>query len=563
MKQNLKIKINFSDKDISDIKQFISDSKDELTGLKVRIEATHSGKVNKNKFFYTPLGMRDGVKSLVEPYQKPILTEHNPDSPAIGRIVDSEYVMYRQYDNDQLAQTINNAAAKDLVATVNSFVNSDTYKSEGYKGLGHIDVIADIVDKDAMEKIIDKRYLTVSVSGGVDSAICNICGADKISDSSSCEHWRGETYDGIEMFLIGGNMRFNELSYVNQPADDFTGTEIIQDSCDEFMNGTIEIIDYIVQSGEQHSMKKTLKEVIENASQYLSDAFKDLGLDEHSLQDTEYSALRKTSFLFANDRAVPINDKAHILAAFHIMDQVEDSEEKSQALTVLNRKFEKEFGKDVSIEDAIALVKTPDPAEGDEGGTDADKELTASIVKIINDSIPLISDAVVLKLKDNLQVSDSYSSERIEALESEIEALESEFNTINDKYRSLVVEQILIAEKKVEDSEYRERLTKRSLVSLSDKLEDLGISVVPNKEDNQEGIADADLDAAAAAAAAAEQEKGNIEDSEENSDEPKPLTVNEIRDEYKKIFKEKGISAANRYIKDLEDSDKLPKNFTF
>lgn len=566
MKRNFRIKLEFTDQNIADIQAAISDSK--VKAIKVRIEASHSGFVNANHFFYTPMGMKNGVVTFTEPYGKPICVDHNTSADPIGRITDAKYIDYKQYDKLPFVKAIKTRDASTIIPEIKSFIKSQDYLSPQYKGLGHAEIFADIIDKDAMQKILDKRYLTVSVAGGVDAAYCSICAADKLKDS--CDHMRGEVYDGEKAFLVGANMSFKETSYVNVPADPNTDTKIIQDSEYEFMDGTIEVIDYTVQTGEQQNMKKKLSKLISDSKLILTETLEALGLSQFKLQDAEYDALRKTSFLFAAERALPINDKAHILAAFKMLEEVEDCDEKTEAYAVLNRKYEKEFGKDVSVEDALkTLVTTTDSTTAGKTVEGIDvQEQAAALAEAI---APLISDAIMLKLKESVKVSDSYTADRVEALETEVEILIAENAQITDKYKNIVIGQILTSEGKTEDKEYAEKLSKRSLQSLSDKLEDLTAPAVKKEEadtTDTTGIKDANLnstdagnisDEEAEAARLAKEEADRLAAEENN----KPLTSSEIKDAYTKIFKTEGLAAANRYFKDLKASGKVPTNFVF
>ncbi|RLA65994.1 MAG: hypothetical protein DRQ78_04805, partial [Epsilonproteobacteria bacterium] len=62
--------------------------------LTAKIEATHSGIVNKNKWFYTPTGMKDGTHTFTEPFNKPVLKNHDSEGDSLGRVVASEYISY-------------------------------------------------------------------------------------------------------------------------------------------------------------------------------------------------------------------------------------------------------------------------------------------------------------------------------------------------------------------------------------------------------------------------------------------------------------------------------------
>ena len=75
-----------------------------------------------------------------------------------------------------------------------------------------------ITDPDAAQKVLDGRYSTVSIGAETNSATCSICGQD-IVQSGFCGHWRGNTYDGEVCRWILGDLWFQEVSFVNVPAD--------------------------------------------------------------------------------------------------------------------------------------------------------------------------------------------------------------------------------------------------------------------------------------------------------------------------------------------------------
>lgn len=159
--------------------------------LMPRIEAIHAG-MTKNKVMYTAQGLsgsiddHSGVHSWSYPYPKPVLKNHDTDVEPLGRITNAQFV------------------------------------ADSVSGKSGIIVIPTITDQDAIEKIMDGRYLTVSIGAETDSAVCSICGTDVVSQGS-CGHYRGEKYevDGElrECYWIAGNIWFHELSFVNIPAD--------------------------------------------------------------------------------------------------------------------------------------------------------------------------------------------------------------------------------------------------------------------------------------------------------------------------------------------------------
>lgn len=183
-------------KESAEISEKITEKKESTGGkglekvkaLHIKIEAIHAGKTKNNTFYPSdklkgdPL-LSSGVHSWVYPYNKPMLTHHNQhDGEPIGRVIEAQY---------------------------------DGYSKSGREG---ILVTAEIVDKEAMEKVLDGRYHTVSIGAETDGALCSICGKDIIKDGF-CGHWPGETYDGEKAFMLVGNVWFQELSFVNVPAD--------------------------------------------------------------------------------------------------------------------------------------------------------------------------------------------------------------------------------------------------------------------------------------------------------------------------------------------------------
>ena len=152
-----------------------------------RIEAIHAGKTKNNSFFQ-PMKLKgdpelkSGVFSWTHPYSKPMLTHHNQiDGEPIGRVIEAEY-------------TQNTLAGREGIL-----------------------VKAKISDPEAIEKVLDGRYSTVSIGGETDSAKCSVCGQELTEDW--CGHEKGEFYEGQECYWIMGDIWFKELSFVNVPAD--------------------------------------------------------------------------------------------------------------------------------------------------------------------------------------------------------------------------------------------------------------------------------------------------------------------------------------------------------
>lgn len=151
--------------------------------LIVEIAAIHEG-LTANYNMYSAKELEASLETWVNPYPRPVITNHDIENEALGRI------MAAKIEND--------------------------------KGLTTIMLQAAIADKQAIEKYRDKRYLTGSVGGKAESAICNICETDWAKSTGfelPCEHKRGTIYKGKVAHLEMKGINWKEYSMVNTPAD--------------------------------------------------------------------------------------------------------------------------------------------------------------------------------------------------------------------------------------------------------------------------------------------------------------------------------------------------------
>jgi hypothetical protein len=152
-------------------------SKESKPKLKVVIDATHSGSLINHRI-YTSKQMRKAVPSWTSPKPKPILTHHRSSDSMfgataedpIGRITDAKYIEFPNANTDE-----------DFVVD-----------RKGGKGSGAIIVDATISDPEAIDKILDGRYMTVSSAQDTEDASCSICGAS--IREGGCEHVPGRAY---------------------------------------------------------------------------------------------------------------------------------------------------------------------------------------------------------------------------------------------------------------------------------------------------------------------------------------------------------------------------------
>lgn len=165
------------------------------------LHAMTADKVTANKTYYPSSELMGdemvgtGVYSWLYPYARPVILDHNEaggmlgggGSPALGRI-----------------------KAAGIV-----------------EGAGYLSLVAEITDPTAIEKILDERYLTVSIGVSAESCKCSICGIDQREDW--CDHVKGKLYpvkqkngsqSQEQCYYIIGGIRAREISFVNVPSDD-------------------------------------------------------------------------------------------------------------------------------------------------------------------------------------------------------------------------------------------------------------------------------------------------------------------------------------------------------
>ncbi|MCX7610406.1 MAG: hypothetical protein N2043_02310 [Ignavibacterium sp.] len=155
----------------------------------IEIEAIHSGLTLNNVLYSSEeLNKEETLRSWTEPYPKPVIKNHDLRNDPLGRVISSTYGQSR--------------------------------RSIGKEG---IILKALISDKDAIEKVLDRRYETVSVGGTAKHAFCSVCGKDVVKEGF-CGHRPGNVYktkDGIETkaYYSLKEITFDEISFVNAPAD--------------------------------------------------------------------------------------------------------------------------------------------------------------------------------------------------------------------------------------------------------------------------------------------------------------------------------------------------------
>lgn len=219
--------------EVKDYYNNLSSADGAVQPLRIHIAATHAGKVTRNNGFYLPAKMAAGVASFTAQYPKPIQVHHQDKQDPIGRVVEAKYIDlsrgFRSQVNDsysdkqyRLLQDFvdGRLSHKDACAFATKFIIADATLSADpdFEGLGYIELVADITSATAIQKILDRRYLTGSTGASTNKAVCSVCKQDW-AEEGKCDHKPGRLYDGAKCVLIAGDLTYDEWSFVNKPAD--------------------------------------------------------------------------------------------------------------------------------------------------------------------------------------------------------------------------------------------------------------------------------------------------------------------------------------------------------
>lgn len=223
------VKTDRKDRFMKDSALYTVGGQHPLPALIVTVAATHAGLMTRNKAFYKPDVMRAHLETFVKPYPKPVQVHHSDHVDPVGRVRATRYVDISNTYVNQLKDFTKRFGSKTFldaaVATEKGFdqvkwVLKNLQSTNGYKGLGYGELDLHITDSDTAKKILDERYLTVSVGFSTTEAYCSECKQDWAGSEGPCEHTPGQKMeDGTPMVLIPSNFLYEEVSWVNNPAD--------------------------------------------------------------------------------------------------------------------------------------------------------------------------------------------------------------------------------------------------------------------------------------------------------------------------------------------------------
>jgi hypothetical protein len=292
-------------------------------GLRVTLEASHAGLINKNNRLYIPVRMKDGIPTWTTERQKPakILKHHDFHSDPVGIIRDADFVDTTPGSlkkNADIAILFDSEAElEDQVEAINRLVASKKVTGDDWKGLGYTKLVADIYDPETIEQVLDGRLDSVSTSfRPKKKALCTVCKTNVMD--SWCGHRPGKSYlppseeeeedakkkvEKILCMFVPDSHDNKECSFVTFDADPFTAVEVNGDAEDKDAYQ-----DLMSDNAERDA-----------SSQEFEVFFQDAEEEEAEEEDAKLtSKTRKalpTSVFCGPNRTYPVHDKAHAINA--------------------------------------------------------------------------------------------------------------------------------------------------------------------------------------------------------------------------------------------------------
>lgn len=384
-----------------------------------------------------------------------------------------------------------------------------------------------ITDPVAIQKVLDKRYLTGSVGGRAGKAICSISGQDLASESEGGrpnlpKYRRGQVYKGKLAFIDMQDISFKEYSFVNQPADGKSSIrsinsgdkQALENSSDGWVAKSSAFVlhmdkEEIVSVEENESVLKNLKKK-ESKPLYLH--LKGAFLTAMSIQESENYNNTNDSLLSNGDKKISTDSQEN--ETMNISTNEEDilavSEELSSDLSSIAAESKQEDAAEEAAEEEVANAEESSEEASEEAPAEDAEEAKeeaaeASEEKISDDNSEKADEQAEEavdseqaekpeeKLEDTQAPSEESAQEDTSLNDEKNGVTESEYAELLEKNKALqeenqklrsalhktLVERVVDAKiaAGVEAAESREELieehSQRTAASLADSLRDL------------------------------------------------------------------------------------------
>lgn len=284
-----------------------------------------------------------------------------------------------------------------------------------------------ITDPVAIQKVLDKRYLTGSVGGRAGKALCSISGQDLASEGEGGrpnlpKYRRGQVYKGKLAFIDMQDISFKEYSFVNQPADAKSSIrsintgdkQALENSSDGWVAKSSAFVlhmdkEEIISVEENESLLKNLKKK-ESKPLYLH--VKGAFLTALSIQESENYNNTNDSLLSNGDTKISTdsqeNEKMNI--STNDEDILAVSEELSNDLSSIAAESKQEEASETTEEEVVET--TEESAEKEVAEENSSEEVEESKEEAEDASDEKVSD-------DNSEKADEQAEEAVDSEQAE------------------------------------------------------------------------------------------------------------------------------------------------
>jgi len=522
-------------------KQRLFETKDstEPSGyrLRAKVRMTFAGIRTRNRAVYLPDEHYKSAISFIKPYPKPIQLHHQDDKDPIGRVIDVRYVdtANEAINVDSrvggIMKVFKDSKSKPIsrLATIPTFLSMS--QNDQYHGVGHILGLWDVTDPDAIRKILDGRYLTVSTGMAPRNCYCSSCALQgELIDWTKqvCDHEPGEIVDGVECVKIPTNYYWEEVSPVNHPAAQQAriievGNElsfadavrrvepvahtIFEDFVAVKNDTVVRLTDSANPQGADLFDWTNVNKLDNNANtphirqaNVIGEIKQDRGLDQKGLtmklteltKDTasNYEAIAKhlegaarltgdllkdleDSVFIGPNRTFPIRDLKHAEAIRSLLSEVEDSDSKAAILE--------------SLDDKVASF-TPAQVSAEEPTETSVEDSAAEREGPVSDTVSITKEALALYEANAEKIADLTAErdilkQRVASLKAEAQSLVASQADTLKAYKGMLADALVDAQLshgfKIEDKVEMARLfSERSIDSLRNSLQDLKAQAV-------------------------------------------------------------------------------------
>jgi hypothetical protein len=368
-----------------------------------------------------------------------------------------------------------------------------------------------ITDPVAIEKVMDRRYLTGSVGGRAGKAVCSISGQDLAAEGEGGrptlpKYRRGQVYKGKLAFVDMQDISFKEYSFVNQPADSKSGVRSkktvdgevkVQDSTDDWVAKSSAFVlsmdEEDIYSVKEHRSILTGLKSKESKPLYLQ--LKGSFLTAMAIQESENYKYNEASLLSNED--IKDNIESQENETMENVEKQEDilavAEELSNSLSSIASESAEEVvepaQEEVKEEVAEAAAEEPvAPAEeiSNDNSEKADEQVEKAVDSEEAEKPEEKSEDVQTEPQEKAEEENSLNGEVEVATESEdsevlarVKALEEENTKLKKALHNTLVERVVDAKIAVglESIDNREKAIEehapRTASSLADSLRDL------------------------------------------------------------------------------------------